>query len=391
MSTTKIIGPDGVQQLYPTATGGTEFFLNQAAPYSGGAYTSLSTAQFNISYGQANTFPFTTHSDPSGLVFFNTTGSPITYKSGAKPGRSVRLDCFPDGGRNANHTNYAWNNNPVGYLYTAKGIRNAEMTAFIRVHGDLGAHQSYAFKMGGRDEDAIRSLFEMVYPTATHADIQCNYNYAHFPYVNVKPKAITANPPALADNGKWIGAKVIHKVAADMKSSDWEMWVDVDPFNAQGKPNNNWVLSATYHDVGTSGYNNIPTTWKCHKDLVRIDGFANVDFTLLSDREIDFSGNTPPPPPPPVPCPAGQHKDPITGLCVPDVVPPPPPPPPPGVRTQKRSTTVGGDPVPDNEWTIISDTGPIAGKVRTQTRSTTTGGDIVPDADWTITADSGPL
>lgn len=284
------VGPDGVKQIYPTASGGTEFYLNMNNPYQGGSYTSRSTAQFNISYGTGSQFPFTKGKDPSGLTFFNTTGSPITYASGGKPGRSVRLDVYPDGGKWNDKTSFSWQNNP-GYLYTPNSIGSGEFTVFIRVHGDLGSHQSYACKIGGRDEDAIRSLIEMVYPTATHSDIQVNYNYAHFPYVNVKPVAKIPNPPELADNGKWIGVKTVHKIDPSRKFSDWEMWVDVDPFDQNGAPKNGWVLAATYHDVGTSGYNNIPLTWKCQKDLCRVDGFANVDFTLISDREIDITAS----------------------------------------------------------------------------------------------------
>lgn len=55
-------------------------------PYIGGAYTSRRTAQFNISFGKGSQFPFTRHIDKThmtnGLVYFNTTGSPISYASG---------------------------------------------------------------------------------------------------------------------------------------------------------------------------------------------------------------------------------------------------------------------------------------------------------------------
>jgi len=285
MSTTTNIGPDGVKHIYETVSGGTEFYLNMDNPYKdgGGKGTTNNTAQFNISFGTGSHFPFTKHTE-NGLTFFNTTGSPIKYKSGSKPGRSVRLDCYPDGGKWNNHTKYSWESNP-GYLYTPKSIGSGEFTTYIRVHGDLGTHQAYAHKIGGRDEDDIRSLLEMVYPTATHNDIQVNYNYAHFPYVNAKP-TIIFNPPTLADSGKWIGVKTVHKIANDKKSSEWEMWVDTDPFDNDGKPKNNWQLAATYTDNGVSGYKNIPLTWQCHKDLCRVDGFANVDFTLISDRAI---------------------------------------------------------------------------------------------------------
>lgn len=316
------IGPDGVKQIYPTAATGTEFYLNMDNPYQGGAYTSRPEAQFNISYGTGSQFPFTTHTDPNGLKYFNTEGSPITYASGSPPGRSVRLDIYNVGGKWANKTNFSWENNP-GYLYKPDGVGSGEFTIFIRTHGDLGTHQSYACKIGGRDEDAIRSLIEMVYPTATHNDVQVNYNYAHFPYVNVKPTIVNAPPKLVAE--KWIGVKCVHKIAADKKSSDWELYFDDNPFDSNGKPSNNWKLAATYHDVGVSGYKNIPLTWKSHKDLCRVDGFKNVDFTLISNREIDFSGNVPPSPPPPTPAPIPPPSPPPTPAPIPPPSPPPTP------------------------------------------------------------------
>jgi hypothetical protein len=301
-----LIGPDGVAQIYPTASGGMEFYLNIDNPYKGGAYTSRPTAQFNISYGRGSQLPFTAETDSNGLKYFNTTGNPITYASGSQPGRSVRLDVYPDGGKWANRTSHSWQKNP-GYLYTDKGIGSGEFTVFIRVHGELGSHQAYACKIGGRDEDDIRSLIEMVYPTANHSDIQVNYNYAHFPYVHAKPKLRIPNPPPLADNGKWIGVKTIHDIASDRKSSHWEMWIDTNPFDSNGKPANNWVVAATYEDNGVPGYNNIPLTWKCHKDVCRVDGFQSVDFTLVSDREISFGPPETAPAPAPSQAPKSQH------------------------------------------------------------------------------------
>jgi hypothetical protein len=51
-----LIGPDAVAQIYPTAPGGTEFYLNMDNPYKEGAYTSRPTAQFNISYGKVSNY-----------------------------------------------------------------------------------------------------------------------------------------------------------------------------------------------------------------------------------------------------------------------------------------------------------------------------------------------
>jgi len=289
-----VLGKDGVRQIYPTAQGGTEFYLNMDDPYKVGSGHNNDSGQFNISYGHGSQFPFTKHTE-GGLTFFNTEGSPITYASGSKPGRSTRLDVYPAGGKWNNKTKYSWKSNP-GFLYTADSIGSGEFTLYVRTHGDLGTHQAYACKIGGRDEDDLRSLIEMVYPTASHSDVQVNINYAHFPYVNVKPKIVNA-PPKLVE-GKWIGVKCVHKIAADKKSGDWELWYDDSPFDASGKPANNWKLAATYHDVGVKQYGNVPLTWKCHKDLARIDGFKNVDFTLISDREITTTAAAEPVPAP---------------------------------------------------------------------------------------------
>ncbi|MGC1927620.1 MAG: hypothetical protein WA667_01485 [Candidatus Nitrosopolaris sp.] len=174
----------------------------------------------------------------------------------------MRLDVYPDGGKWNNKTPYNWQNNP-GYLYTKNSIRSGEFTTFIRVHGDLHVHQAYAHKIGGRDEDAIRSLIEMVYPTASHSNITLNYNYAHFPYVRVKPTLTIPSPRPLQDDGQWIGLKTVHKIAADKSYCDWEMYVDVDPFTSTG-PANNWMLAATYRDNGTPDYSNVPLTWQSH-------------------------------------------------------------------------------------------------------------------------------
>ncbi len=69
------------------------------------------------------------------------------------------------------NTNFDSQYNPC-YLYTPNCIRRR--ITFIRGHGDPATHQSYDNKIRRTDEDAKRILFEIVYPTATHNDIQVN-------------------------------------------------------------------------------------------------------------------------------------------------------------------------------------------------------------------------
>jgi hypothetical protein len=274
------IGIDGVLQTFASDDGANEHYQDKQPDKN----------VFNVSYGGGSMLKYTIENE-NGLVYINTEGSPITYHSGSPPGRSTRWDVYSKPGLYQNKTKYAWNKLPKdgAYLYenVPTCIKNEEFTTIIRVHGDLGTHQSYAHKLGGRNDDTIRSLIEMVHPTATHKELQVNYNYAHFPYVNVKPH-IYNNPPTLKDDGKWYGFKTIHYVNPDGKSSHWESWYDDDAIDIPtGKVRNNWKLAATYEDKGTSGYKNVPWTWANEKSVCRIDGFKNVDIALSSSREIN--------------------------------------------------------------------------------------------------------
>jgi hypothetical protein len=120
----------------------------------------------------------------------------------------------PDGGEWNNKTTY-WQNNP-GSLYSPHSIGSGEVTTFIQVHDDLHKPQAYTHKIGGREAGEIRSLMEMVYPTSSHDNVQMNYNYTHFPYVNITSIHKIQNPPPI-----WtISLKTVHKIAADKSYSD---------------------------------------------------------------------------------------------------------------------------------------------------------------------------
>jgi hypothetical protein len=293
-------GPDGIMQIFPTIPGGTEIYMMD----------NPDTKKINVSYGKNSHIKYTKEKEGR-LTYFNTDGYPITYHSDGKKGRSTRVDVYPDGGMWSNRTKFNWEHNP-GYLYTTKGIKNGEFTTFIRVHDDLGEddddydHYAYAHKIGGRDEDDLRSLVEMVFPTKKNSDIRVNYDYYHFPYVRGEPSHsskinILFNPSELEED-IWVGVKTIHKVVSDNKSTHWEMWIDEDPFDDNGNPKNGWKKAATYEDIGVTNYKYKdkdddnkekilkwwpPVTWRCHKDVCRVDGYGNVDFALFSDREID--------------------------------------------------------------------------------------------------------
>jgi hypothetical protein len=276
------IGPDGVAQLFPDAPG-THWYINMNAP------TDPHDDHFNISYGSGSHIKSTKPPKENGVTFFNSVGAVQNYASGSPSSRSCRFDNYPGGGQGSS-AKYAWNSKPTpDFLYNAQGIRNREMTIYIRPHGQLKTHESFSFKVGGRDNDDVRSAIEIVYPTATHSTVVVNYNFAHFPYVAEKNVKQIFTGDKLTD-GKWVAVKAVTKVSDDKKTQYLAIYADLDPWKADGTPSNNFKLKAECVTHGCKEYDNVVCSWKCQKDVVRVDGFKNVDYALYSDREIANTG-----------------------------------------------------------------------------------------------------
>ena len=246
----------------------------------------LADSRFNISYGSGSHFPSTKHTE-EGITFFNSAGAVQNYACGSPSSRSCRFDVYPGGTGSAK---YAWNSKPTpDFLMNAQGIRNREMTMYLRPHGQLKTHESCAFKIGGRDNDEVRSAIEIVYPTATHSTVVVNYNFAHFPYVAEKNIKQIFTGDKLTD-GKWVAIKCVTKVSDDKKTQYLAIYADLTPWKSDGTPNNQFKLKAECVTRGVSEYDNIVCSWKCQKDVLRVDGFRNVDYALYSDREISNAG-----------------------------------------------------------------------------------------------------
>lgn len=104
---------------------------------------------------------------------------------------------------------------------------------------------------------------------------------------NVRQYTSTSSTRKLTEE-QWVGLKCI-LIIADNKRSAWlGMYEDIQPFTTDGKPRNGWKLRAdcVFTGVSDDDYDNIIPTWDPHKDTVRIDGFASVDFLWYSDRPI---------------------------------------------------------------------------------------------------------
>jgi hypothetical protein len=245
------------------------------------------TDRFNISYGTGSHISYTKKTEGN-LTFINSAGAVQSYASGNPDSTSVRADTYPSGGIFASMGSYSYKINP-GYLYKRNHFHNKEMTMYCRPHGQLKTHEAFAFKVQGRDNDDIRSAIEMVYPTASHGDVEVNVNYKHFPYVHWKNVRQYSSSSNKQTDNKWVGVKCI-LIVADNKKSVWMgMFEDVNPFTTAGKPANNWKLRAdtVFTGVSDDDYDNIIPIWDPQKDTVRLDGFQNQDIMWYSNRPID--------------------------------------------------------------------------------------------------------
>jgi hypothetical protein len=362
MSTNKILDADGVQMLFPTKVGGPTFRL---APTD----NPNSKPDFDLDGSTAGALQ-----TQNGVKFWNFAGKTVSYASGAPSGITCRISIYNVGAKGNTQT-ATWKTSPkAATLWNGPGwgYTDFELTNYIRPHNTLAStiHHEGSNKIRGGNHtgssDPRASCIELTHETgsATRAARELNHpNYDYFP--------ITAGPGrtgASLIQDKWFGRKVVSVVNPDGVSTTNTFYIDVNPFDSTGKPNNNWQVYSTYVDVTghNTGQYTVAPTWAPWITTARTDGWKDEDFCLISMREIDTNAPTPTPTPVPTP---------VT------------------VRTQNRSTTIGGDPIPDSQWTIISDSGPLGGggKIRNQKRATGTGGEPVPDADWTIISDSGPL
>jgi hypothetical protein len=272
------IGKDGVLQIFSSVQGGTEWFIDN----------SMSDPQEDPCFALdgINSGVSLTKKTEGGVTYFTGKASPVNYRSGGN-GSTLRFGIYASKGSKGQKQKHVWSEKP-DFIFDEKGIRNHELTAYIRGHNPLGGgkHVSLAAKVCGGKEDKGRSLIETCYPISSSDKVRANYNYEHSPYIHVNNVKQYFSGDWYQDN-KWIGIKHIHIVSDDKSFTTNYLYVDTDPFDSTGKPNNNWRLKGEWVDRGTSGYKNIVCNWSSQVDKIRADGFSQVDISLFSVREID--------------------------------------------------------------------------------------------------------
>lgn len=263
----------------------------------------------NVSFGHGSHLKNEVKTE-NGITYSTTTGSPISYSSGQKAGRSIRWDFEDDGDIWGDESKCkSWNDSP-DFLCSPNGFRSCEFTVFVRFHNKLGTHMSCCAKgmgrRGGKD-DVGRSVFESLVPEDTHSKAQANVNYDHEPYIPFK--GIEQYFDFKIEAEKWYGIRWCFKVPKDKSYLTVETYLDLEPFDATGKFNNNWKpFSLVKEFKGVKEYKNIISTWVPKLMYMRNDGWGSGDIAHGSSYvpivwEDVIPTPTPIPPGPPTPQP----------------------------------------------------------------------------------------
>ena len=262
---------DGVVMMFPPNTKGSSWSLGTSDP-------NLKNDYFDINGAKA------TEETENGITYWANSGGVVNYRSGKPSGRTVRLNIRASGGSQK----YTWKNGAIenGYLGKPNDLKNLEATAYVRVRGNNGTHTSMNWKLrGGRhssSDESLSSCVELGVPYGDEAP-EAGRELDH-PYYDMVP--LTPKFPYSVEEGRWVGVKVVSYVIDGGTKN--LLYLDTDPFDANGKPRNEFRLYTEWEDLDgvNTGRYSTAATWAGHVTTFRVDGWKFVDFAILSAREI---------------------------------------------------------------------------------------------------------
>ncbi len=102
------------------------------------------------------------------------------------------------------------------------------------------------------------------------------------------PTANSPRPPRRLHEGQWLGVKVVSFLVEGGRGTRNLLYLDTEPFGADGRPRNNFRLFSdwTDRDGEKTGLYENAAIWAGWETTFRVDGWHNVDFTHLSVREV---------------------------------------------------------------------------------------------------------
>jgi hypothetical protein len=277
---TKNIDKDGVQMLFEAAEGGNAYYLSDAGDINRGKFIRTDNNQ-----GKKLT--------EGNLTFWRVSGNDVHY-SDHSVGKTVRVNINAGGGLDGQQMN-TWEDDPK-YLWTDKDSRNAEFTYYLRAsekvsgQGTAANHVTCSSKFRGgihtsNSHDPRASCCELVLRIGQgNASLDYHFEYNHPDYLNDGDGTSKLQANNETKIGQWFGRKTVVWTNGDGKSVTARDYIDLDPFDVNGNPKNNW--DALHEKIFTTIRNyDVPPLWG-GMFTSRVDGFQTVDYAIFSIREI---------------------------------------------------------------------------------------------------------
>ena len=278
------VDKDGVQMI--ETGGGSECYLSDVGDIDNSKFiTTDENHAEKITEGQ--------------LTFWRVSAKDVHY-SDHSTGKTVRVNINAGGGLDVKQKN-TWEDNPE-YIWTKNDSKNAEFTYYIRCSGKITGHGTAAdhiicsskFRGGihtGK-HDPRASCCELILRVGEgNKTLDYNFEYDHPDYIN----DLDGTKKLKADNeteiAKWFGRKTIVWTNSDGESVTARDYIDLDPFDTNGMPKNNWeplqekVFTKVSKKTKDGKKYDVPPLWG-GMFTSRVDGFQTVNYAIVSIREI---------------------------------------------------------------------------------------------------------
>jgi len=263
---------DGVKQLFPTREG-SSFRLGAGDPNG--------TPALVIEKNER-----ATHHREGILSYWTVAAYALDYSSGGT-GKTSRLHIHASGGQQE----FTWQTQH-GFLSSTRDLKNQEFTAYVRVHGIFDLRRAaVTLKIRGgkhtKDDGDLASCTMITFsPAGSPAITRFGKELTHpeYDYVKLEPSF-----PASLEEGRWVGLKLVsYAPTTDPTRVVNRLYVDDAPFDGTGRPANHFRLLSEYVDIEgrSTGHYAKLADWGGWQTTLRTDGISELDFAILSVREI---------------------------------------------------------------------------------------------------------
>jgi len=264
--------PDNIKLLFEPDVTGTNFFLDIQNPNA-----------IDADHFEASERPVENAGET--IPYITVAGQRIQYADGTPDGLTIRLYIKSPG-----RPKYTWRDGARehGFIGSEKDFKNIEATIYVRFRDYNNTHTSISWIIrGGLHTGAHDPRSSCVGMQVPYGGLQASAfkELDHPDYDFIK---IGRNFDYSVKENEWVAIKIISFLEKDASRTKNFLYLDTDPYDDTGKPNNNFRLYSEWVDqdgISTGKYT-VAALWAGWVTTFRVDGWKNVDVAHLSAYEI---------------------------------------------------------------------------------------------------------